>query len=145
MVDENYSRVIKHKLYWEIIKGRRTSKGNRWLSHCWPNISESKKAFRPNFAYLNHIGPGDTAGNHYHRDKKEFFCPMGELLLLLRDVKGKKTVKVKMSLGPKDFYKIYYIPPLVPHAIKNNTKKFQPLLVLTNKQDIYGKTYEFII
>ncbi len=139
---ETVSRVIKHPLYWEIRKGRRTSKGNRWLSHLWPNASERKQLFVPRYAYLNHIGPGDVAGEHYHHDKQELFCPMGDLWLILSDRNGKKQ-RVRMSLGTKEYYTIYYIPPGIAHAVQNRTKKFQPLVVLTNKEDLYGKTYHF--
>ncbi|MBU0597385.1 WxcM-like domain-containing protein [Patescibacteria group bacterium] len=140
---EEQSKIVKHKLIWEIIKYRRTNKGNRWLSHFWPNQNECKKFFTPTFAYLNYIGPSDQAGGHYHKNKKEYFCPLGDFKLLIGDVKNKKTEVIKMSLGTKKYYSFYYIPPMVPHAVKNCTDKFQALVVLTNKKDIYGKTYDF--
>lgn len=136
------SRIIKHRLYWEIRKGRRSSLGNRWLSHIWPNPKEEKIMFRPRFGYLNHIGPGDTAGHHFHLKKEEIFCPMGDLELILEDPKTKKVKIVKMSLGTKNWYILYYIPVGIPHAVRNRTKKFQPLVVLTNKLDLYSNTFK---
>lgn len=140
MKPEYKSKIIKHRLYWEIIKGRRAHVGNRWLAHLWPKPNEVKKTFLPKYAYLNYIGPADAAGNHYHKNKKEFFCPMGRLDLILKDLKTGRIEKVKMSLGTRNKYVIYYIPPLVAHAVVNRTKTFQPLVVLTNKVDLYGNT-----
>ncbi len=139
---EEFSKVIRHSLYTEIVKGRRSSKGNRWLSYLWPNSREEKLFFKPTSAYLNHIGPGDIAGNHHHERKREFFCPLGDLVLYLYDTKKKRTTTVKMSLGSKNRYSMYYIPPGIPHAVKNETTKFQPLVVLTNSQDYKSKTHQ---
>ena len=141
---EELSKVIRHSLYTEIVKGRRSSKGNRWLSFMWPNTKEEKTFFKPTSAYLNHIGPGDIAGNHFHESKREFFCPLGDLTLFLYDTKAKRTTTVRMSVGSKNKYSMYYIPPGVPHAVKNETKKFQSLVVLTNVKDYKGKTRKLI-
>jgi len=141
-MNEYYSKIIKHELFWEIVKGRRSSKGNRWLSHLWPNTKESKLMFAPKFAYLNYIGPRDVAGNHYHKNKKEIFCPLGNLELFLHDIKLNKTIRVKMSIGTKRQYTLYYIFPMVPHAVVNKTKSFMPLVVLTNKKDLYANTFK---
>ncbi len=143
--EEYCSKILKHKLYWEIIKGRRTSVGNRWLSHLWPNTKESKLMFVPKFAYLNYIGPGDVAGNHYHKNKKEIFCPLGNLELILVGPKNGKKKIIKMNIGTKNYYKMYYIPPFIPHAVRNTTKRFQSLVVLTNKVDLYSNTIKFSI
>lgn len=142
-MNESYSKIVKHKLYWKIIKGRRSSKGNRWLSHLWPNNKESKLMFVPKFAYLNYIGPGDVAGNHYHKNKKEIFCPLGNLLLVLRDLKNNKNVRIRMSNGTKQCHILYYIPSKIPHAVINKTKYFVPLIVLTNKKDLYANTFKY--
>ena len=144
-MNEKYSKIIKHKLYWKIIKGRRTNKGNRWLSHLWPNKKESKLLFIPKFAYLNYIGPCDIAGNHYHKNKKEIFCPMGNLDLLLYDTRLNRTVRIKMSIGNKKIYTLYYLFPPVPHAVVNKTNTFVPLVVLTNKKDLYENTFKYQI
>ncbi|MDD5715126.1 MAG: cupin domain-containing protein [Patescibacteria group bacterium] len=143
MRPENRSRIQRNKLYWRIIKGRRSTKGNRWLSHLWPNTNEQKLTFRPRFAYLNNIGPGDIAGNHFHTSKKELFCPLGNLELLLADPVTNKITVIKITPGNKNSYTMYYIPPRVPHAVRNCTKKFQPLVVLTNTPDVYAKTYNY--
>ena len=140
---EEQSKIVRHPLFLEIIKGRRTNKGNRWLSHFWLNEEECKKLFTPTFAYLNYIGPGDEAGHHYHENKKEIFCPLGDLELLLGNTKKKTTEIVKMSVGTKEHYIMYNIPLMVPHAVRNSTDQFQPLVVLTNKEDIYGKTFKY--
>ncbi len=77
------------------------------------------------------------------RTKNFFFCPLGELDLLLGDTRKKTTEIVKMSVGTKEHYIMYNVPPLVPHAVRNVTDQFQPLVVLTNKEDIHGKTYDY--
>lgn len=142
-MNENYSKIVKHKLFWEIIKGRRSSIGNRWLSFLWLNNKESKLMFIPKFAYLNYIGPGDIAGNHYHKNKKEIFCPMGNLDLYLYDKKLNKIVHIKMSMGTKQKYILYYIPSLIPHAVVNKTKSFVPLVVFTNRKDFYANSFKY--
>lgn len=142
-MDENYSKIVKHKLFWEIIKGRRSSIGNRWHSHLWVSKKETKTLFLPGFVYLNYIGPGDVAGNHYHKNLKEIFCPLGNLDLFLRDTKLNKTIHIKMSVGTKSKYIMYYITPMTPHAVVNNTKKFMPLVILTNKKDDHSDTYKY--
>lgn len=142
---EQYSRLVKHRLYWELIRGRRTSIGNRWLNALWPTPDESRQTFLPRYAYLNYIGPGDEAGHHVHRKKQEFFCPMGDLLILLFDVKNKKTIKVRASNSKKKEYTMYYIPPNVPHAVLNVTKKWQALIVLANEGGMHSKTTPFKI
>jgi uncharacterized RmlC-like cupin family protein len=142
---EQYTRLVKHKLYWELIRGRRTSIGNRWLNAIWPTPAEAKRTFFPHFAYLNYIGPGDEAGHHVHNHKQEFFCPIGDLVLLFFDEKSKKTIKLRISNRKKNEYTMYYIPPKVPHAVLNMTKKWQALVVLTNESDIYSKTAPFHI
>lgn len=142
-MQEYESRIIKHPLYWEIRKGRRTSVGNRWLSPLWPTPPERHMTFTPRYAYLNHIGPGDVAGQHFHHDKQELFCPMGDLWLILSNRRSSKKYRLKMSLGTKWYYTMYYIPPGVAHAVHNRTKKFQPLAVLTNTEDIYGQTHRY--
>lgn len=121
---EQYNRLVKHKLYWELIRGRRTSKGNRWLNSLWPTPAEMKKTFLPRFAYLNYIGPGDEAGHHLHSQKREFFCPMGDLILLIYDKKNSKTIKLRISNRKKKEYVIYYLPPNIPHAVLNVTKQW---------------------
>jgi dTDP-4-dehydrorhamnose 3,5-epimerase-like enzyme len=143
--NEQYAKLVKHRLYWELIRGRRTSKGNRWLNALWPTPEEARKTFFPKFAYLNYIGPGDEAGHHFHKQKQEFFCPIGDLIVMLYDRPLKKTVKIKISNTNKKEYTMYYIPPGVPHAILNRTKDWQAIIVLTNESDIYSKTTQFIV
>lgn len=144
-IKEQFTKLKKHKLYWELIRGRRTSKGNRWLSALWPTPAEARQTFTPRFAYLNYIGPGDVAGHHYHAKKKEFFCPLGDFIVLLYDWKQKKTLRLRMSNRKKKEYSMYYIRPNIPHAVINTTKRWQALVVLTDSLDIYSKTTPFII
>lgn len=132
-MDEKDLKIIKHDLYWELIRGRRSGKGNRWLNFLWPTEEESRESFAPQFAYLNYIGPGDVAGNHYHTTKGEFFCPIGGFELYLADPKSGKHRKVAMSLGNKDFYTMYYVPAGVAHAVLNPGKDFAPLVVLSSE------------
>lgn len=134
------SKIIKYKLYSVIEKTRRTNVGKRWLSSLWPNPAEAKQTFTPTNAYLNYIGPGDIAGNHFHTKKREFFCPMGKFMLYLLDKKTKKISAIKLDAGTKEKYSMYYIPPFVPHAIKNIGNSFSALVVLTDKSDNYGNT-----
>lgn len=145
MKNEQFVKLRRHRLYWELIRGRRTSVGNRWLNAIWPTPEEARQTFTPRFAYLNHIGPGDTAGNHFHAKKREFFCPLGDLVLVLYDRSRKKAIRVRMSNRTKRQYTMYYIPPHVPHAVENKTKQFQPLVVLTNERDAYSSTTAFSI
>ncbi|MFA4930481.1 MAG: cupin domain-containing protein [Patescibacteria group bacterium] len=142
---ELYTKLIRRQLYWELVRGRRTSKGKRWLNPLWPTPAESRLTFFPRFAYLNYIGPGDEAGHHFHKRKKEFFCPIGDLIMLLFDKKTKKTLRIRIGNRKKKEYTMYYIPPNVPHAVLNDTKKWQALLVLTNESDIFSKTTPFTI
>lgn len=140
-IDEKYSNLEKHDLYFKIIKGRRSNRGNRWLSMLWPTDSEAKETFVPTYAYLNYIGPNDVAGNHFHKIKKEIFCPFGELELHLENPKTGKKQLLKISIGNKKFYEMIYIPPEIAHAVRNPTNQFVPLVVLANKPDSNEDSY----
>lgn len=142
MSKETDSKITKHKLYWEIRKGRRSSLGNRLLTHLWPSKSEQKKLFIPRFCYSVTISPGDTAGHHYHSKKQEIFCPIGKLEMLLKNPKTRNKKLVKMNAGTKNIYKMYYIPVGVSHAIRNKTSKSQMLVVLVNSYDLYSNTFK---
>ncbi len=144
-MSEQDLKIIKHDLYWELIRGRRSNKGNRWLNFLWPTDEEGKESFVPKFAYLNYIGSGDVAGNHYHITKGEFFCPMGNIELYLEDPKTSNKEKIEMSLGNKDFYIMYYVPVGIAHAVRNPGNDFVPLVVLSGELSLSEKTIEYKI
>lgn len=119
-------RVLRHKK-------RPHPRGNRVLTELWPTRPEQRRTCTPRHAYLNEISPGDTAGNHYHLEKAELFCPLGRLDLYLEDVKTGKRAKVKMD-NPSRVYTLYYIPRGVSHAIHNPGKRPATLIILAEKK-----------
>lgn len=144
-MDQFSSRIVKHPLCWEIIRGRRSSLGNRYLTHLWPTKAEAQDMFVPRFAYSVVIGGGDTAGHHYHSEKEEIFCPMGELELLLENPDTKEGAVIRMNAGTKEEYHMFYIPTGIAHAVRNATQQTQTLLVLVNHDDIYTNTVKYQI
>ncbi|MBU1146637.1 hypothetical protein KKD80_03780 [Patescibacteria group bacterium] len=144
-MNEQDLKIIKYDLYWELIRGRRSNKGNRWFNFLWPTDEEIDESFTPKFAYLNYLGPGDVAGNHYHITKGEFFCPMGPMELYLEDPKTGRKEKIEMSLGDKEKYTMYYVPTGIAHAVRNPGNDFSPLVVLSGESLSSEKTIEYKI
>lgn len=120
-------RVLRHRK-------KPHPRGNRVLTELWPTPAEQRWTCTPKYAYMNEIGPKDTAGNHYHLEKVELFCPLGRLDLYLEDVKTGKRATVHMD-NPKREYKLYYIPRGVSHAIHNPGTKPVTLIILSEKKE----------
>ncbi len=69
--------------------------------------------------YVYTVEPGARRGDHYHKNKEEwFFCVSGELELLIKT--KKELFKKNIS---SDFPEIVYVAPGSIHTLINKTKK----------------------
>jgi len=65
--------------------------------------------------------PGVTRGNHYHKEKKEWFVVgQGKVLAILEDVKTKRRETLVLD-GDDDVYERLFVGEGVAHALINLT------------------------
>lgn len=116
---------------------QRPGKKNRVLSL---NFREEDPIFKKiglknRYTYSVGLLPGATAGNHFHKEKKElFYCPYDqEVEITLEDPKTKRRKIVKVSNKIKNKYIILvYIKLGIAHSVKNVSARISSLTVLSN-------------
>jgi len=70
--------------------------------------------------YVFSINPGERRGDHYHKNKHEWFsCVSGEAVILVEDKDGNKKRVVLNAKKPS----VLYNAPRVAHALLNETDK----------------------
>ncbi len=77
------------------------------------------------------IPPGAIGGNHKH-PRAEAFYSLGDLTFVYPGEAGEKR---EISMGPdKDEYKLFMIPPNLPHAVVNKTDKQVVMVEFANEE-----------
>lgn len=80
--------------------------------------------------YVYTVEPGARRGDHYHKNKEEwFFCVSGKLELL---IKTKKEI-FKKNIS-SDFPEIVYVAPGSIHTLINKTKKKCVVVAYASKE-----------
>ena len=80
--------------------------------------------------YVYTVEPGARRGDHYHKNKEEwFFCVSGKLELL---IKTKKEI-FKKNIS-SDFPEIVYVAPGAIHTLINKTKKKCVVVAYASKE-----------
>ena len=104
------------------LKTRRDSRG--WLAE----VLKPNDVTRKNFGQilLTVPYPNETKGNHYHKDRVEWFIVLkGKVTFTLTHIKTKKKKVLLLSDNP---IKSLSIPPLWHHTLHNITS--EPAIVL---------------
>jgi uncharacterized RmlC-like cupin family protein len=82
--------------------------------------------FRPRQKSIVCLPPEASAGNHRHQ-RTEIFVGIGEELEIVWLDKGGEQKSEKMNPSGKLF--VFKVPPYLPHAIRNNSKKHSAFLL----------------
>lgn len=93
VTETKLSRIFK-------IQARRTAaKPGRSLLVTWDARLPLVDGFINRYSYLvSFDNKGNVAGNHYHEQKQELFCPVaGDFIVLLEDIKTKEREEIKIS------------------------------------------------
>ncbi len=95
---------------------RTTAKPGRSLLVTWDARLPLIDGFINKYSYLvSFDNRGNVAGNHYHEQKRELFCPVvGDFIVLLEDIKTKKHEEIKLSA--KDC-SVIFIQTRIAHTV----------------------------
>lgn len=94
-------------------------------------LEEDQKKFAQ--IYVATILPGTVRGNHYHKNKFEWFTFFnGKVRVLLEDIKTKKRKDLILD-SSEDFLKRIFIKNGIAHAFKNISDSTVVLVAYTNK------------
>ncbi len=123
MSDPNdiYSKPLKTKklplgtLYY-LNPRRNPQKPGRELVVIYDKRFPLAKNFQANYSYfVKFLEKGNSAGNHYHKQKQEIFTAIqGRFIVKLEDIKTKKSFE--LTLDSED-YTALHIPPEISHKV----------------------------
>lgn len=89
------------------------------------------EGFRSHYSYfVRFLEAGNTAGNHYHKEKHELFVPIvGEFTVRLEDPESKE--QETLTLRTED-YAVFYVRPGISHAVTSKEKGGVLLVIATS-------------
>lgn len=100
------------------------------------NISQElpfPEEFKPKFEYIYTVDfpPGAKGGNHKH-PRVEVFYTSGDLTFVWLDKEGERKT---FSMEPTNQrYKLFIVPPHLPHAVVNNTNETHTLIEFAEEE-----------
>lgn len=111
---------------------------NKSLCEMWDLNRLSPTGFEGELIYKNRIGPGVTAGGHYHKKKREEFfvvSPKGKLTFNLTRIADGESVDIQLDSSTVDICGSRYslalrVDPGIMHSVSNQNKKISVLLIV---------------
>ncbi len=94
--------------------------------------------------YVNTMGPGVVAGNHWHREKRELFaCVRG--VISVHFAHPETGDRAEHTLVASDKGQGIVVPSGIAHAVKNCGETFADLLVFATGEPRGGDDVDFVV
>lgn len=140
----NEFKIIKENklcIIFSSVNKRRPGKPNRSLVVAFRKLDELFKQLNMEVNYIYNVGlyPGATAGNHFHKNKKEiFFCPIGqevEIVLMNPESGEKEIIRSKNTIEDEEAI-LVYVKLGTAHAVTNKSKVVSGIMVFSNIEEL---------
>jgi dTDP-4-dehydrorhamnose 3,5-epimerase-like enzyme len=113
-----------------------------WLSEL-VSMNYEDEPFNCLHTYVVSVNPGKIRANHYHKHKEEWIAAVaGKITLYLKDIESGEFEEIVLDTSDCSL-SIIYIPPLIAHAVYNDTKNAASLIVFSKTPEDKNDTIPF--
>lgn len=129
-------------MFYEKLTRQKHIREDGWLSEL-VSMNYEDEPFNCLHTYVVSVNPGKMRANHYHKHKEEWIAAVaGKITLYLRDVGSGELEEVVLDTSTSSS-SIIYIPPLVAHAVYNETENEASLIVFSLSPEDKNDTIAF--